>query len=1034
MATEILRLDADQFNAQLNRAITRLDRLERELTQSNRTLARTERNARRAGDGISTMVVAGRVFVALALAQQLAGIATAFATTADEMTRFRNRIRLVTSDLDQQGFIFNALIQIALDTGATLDVVSSSFQRFNVGTESLGFSIQENIQLVRTLAQTFEISGSSTAEATSSALQFGQALSSGVLRGEELNAILESNPRLARAVADGLGVVVGDLRRLGAEGQLQSIAVARAVLSQADIIADTFAEIVPPIARSINNLNIAWIKFVDEFSESTGAGGALSDGITSLSENLEDVIKISAIAVAGLTGLFAPAIISGLGLLFVTLSTATGGIALATGLLAGLAAATIVYWDDVNEVVASAGRFFYNTLVVDIPVAYNEFGRFTDVFVAHTIEGFETIVNSILTLINDNLIVGLTDSINIIIEIFNDALDVYNAIPGLSDVDPLGLIQARDVTIELIGQTETLADRLREINDLRDERADFLESRLMTAEIEEVAGGETGGGIFTSTEEDNQRKLNDEKAAADAAYLKAQIEAHREYGESREEDARNEREILRQAGDLRTANPLFVGILEAFGADADTIVEHRKAIEGSIEAVEVLVSGLDQQSRALVAIGQNLGSGDYLTAGAQAFNEVRRQQAEALAEQISDLQEQSQAVKSFIGVLEAVTQSTIRNAASLDEYFNVQRDQINLTQAQARLSVLDAQIRANAANASADALDDFGDRLGDATQEVSDLISSQIALGNALQGAIADAENFQSSLQNFGKTPAQVRADQESAVISLEGQLLEDISDGTLDNLDLQDQYNTAVTELLETIREQEGLNSEAFLELQLTALDLSQRTQDILEEELQIVDENLQNLMDMNDTLSSLAADIVGPLESRLADLVDSIESLQEAQDASRRGSAAGAIIGGIAGFAFGGGPPGAVAGATIGGSIGGALGFQDGGLVPGNPSNVDNIFAGLATGEFVTQASSVNASTRPLLNQINRTGSAMIRIEGLPMVVSELRTLNNINTQQLTHLASIDGKMSTLVSSIPVITIPTASVDREILGAASA
>jgi tape measure domain-containing protein len=82
--------------------------------------------------------------------------------------------------------------------------------------------------LTESISQALRLSGASATEAQSSLLQFGQALASGVLRGEEFNSVVENSPRLAQALADGLNVPIGRLRKLAEEGRLTADVVVNA--------------------------------------------------------------------------------------------------------------------------------------------------------------------------------------------------------------------------------------------------------------------------------------------------------------------------------------------------------------------------------------------------------------------------------------------------------------------------------------------------------------------------------------------------------------------------------------------------------------------------------------------------------------------------------------------------------------------------------------------------------------------------------------------------------------------------------------
>lgn len=78
------------------------------------------------------------------------------------------------------------------------------------------------------------------ASAEAATFQFSQAMSSGTLRGEELNSILEQMLPLAEAIATGLGITTGQLRKLGEQGMLTSKNVMAAILSQKEAINSQF--------------------------------------------------------------------------------------------------------------------------------------------------------------------------------------------------------------------------------------------------------------------------------------------------------------------------------------------------------------------------------------------------------------------------------------------------------------------------------------------------------------------------------------------------------------------------------------------------------------------------------------------------------------------------------------------------------------------------------------------------------------------------------------------------------------------------
>ncbi|WP_373224514.1 tape measure protein, partial [Proteus mirabilis] len=81
-------------------------------------------------------------------------------------------------------------------------------------------SQQKVAELTETVSKAVAISGASATAAQAALTQFGQALASGQLRGEELNSVMEQTPALAKAIADGMNVSVGELRKKAQDGEM----------------------------------------------------------------------------------------------------------------------------------------------------------------------------------------------------------------------------------------------------------------------------------------------------------------------------------------------------------------------------------------------------------------------------------------------------------------------------------------------------------------------------------------------------------------------------------------------------------------------------------------------------------------------------------------------------------------------------------------------------------------------------------------------------------------------------------------------
>lgn len=100
-------------------------------------------------------------------------------------------------------------------------------------------SSKEIVQFAEQLNKQLALSGASGSSAQAAILQLEQGLASGVLRGDELNSVMEQAPALAKSIADYMQVSVGELREMGSQGQITADIVKNALFAAAK---DTNAE------------------------------------------------------------------------------------------------------------------------------------------------------------------------------------------------------------------------------------------------------------------------------------------------------------------------------------------------------------------------------------------------------------------------------------------------------------------------------------------------------------------------------------------------------------------------------------------------------------------------------------------------------------------------------------------------------------------------------------------------------------------------------------------------------------------------
>lgn len=227
-----------------------------EFDSLNNTVKKTEKSASSLEQTLNKYVSIGTVIygVKQAFDMAYAGVKK-FISTGDDMSMVNSRLSLVTKSTEEYTRAQTELLSISNDARVGVRGTSDLYAQLNRSTESLGTSQKDLLQVTDTISKTLTIGGASATAADAALLQLSQGFASGALRGEELNSIMEQTPRLAQAIANGMGVSIGQLRTMGAEGQLTAQAIMTALLSQSRIVNEEFSKIAINGASGYNVLN-----------------------------------------------------------------------------------------------------------------------------------------------------------------------------------------------------------------------------------------------------------------------------------------------------------------------------------------------------------------------------------------------------------------------------------------------------------------------------------------------------------------------------------------------------------------------------------------------------------------------------------------------------------------------------------------------------------------------------------------------------------------------------------------------------------
>ena len=249
MATDLrdifvrIRVDADAAINETRRMEHRLSRLEREFGSAERGARRFGRNTTKAIQpaaksirGLESSIKnlrGGFGAGGLASALGVGLLARQFTRAADAATRTRAQLQLVTRNAADLANAQRTVFRLAQQTRGEYETMGKLYA--SVARSAKDLTNAERARVTFAIGAAGTISGGGVAVDQANR-QLIQALDSNRLGGEELRSVMEQNNRLARAIADGMGKQVGELRNLSKANLLTGDVIRKALLSQADIL------------------------------------------------------------------------------------------------------------------------------------------------------------------------------------------------------------------------------------------------------------------------------------------------------------------------------------------------------------------------------------------------------------------------------------------------------------------------------------------------------------------------------------------------------------------------------------------------------------------------------------------------------------------------------------------------------------------------------------------------------------------------------------------------------------------------------
>ncbi|WP_318371682.1 tape measure protein [Enterobacter sp.] len=267
-----VEMDVADLIAAQQKVNQRLDQMDGSFNKSSQSAGRFEGALNKVG------VAIGAAFT-LETAKRLIAI-------GDEMNTLQARVARLSPSIDAARETMKSLSVIASQTGSSLSDTERLWESMTSALKETGATNSQILALTSTLQKIGTIGGSSAEEMSNALRQFGQSIAGGTVRAEEFNSILEQMPELARQIASGLGISIGELRKRMLEGKLSATDALNAIQDRSQAVNEEFDKMPVSIERAKNSLDVAFRNAISDLNQAIGLTSTLAGLMQNVADNL----------------------------------------------------------------------------------------------------------------------------------------------------------------------------------------------------------------------------------------------------------------------------------------------------------------------------------------------------------------------------------------------------------------------------------------------------------------------------------------------------------------------------------------------------------------------------------------------------------------------------------------------------------------------------------------------------------------------------------------------------------------------------
>jgi tape measure domain-containing protein len=268
--------EADRMSAAMQKQQREADKLAAEMRKAEQAIAGTGGAAATFSKGMGAVNLAAKGFIASQIVQFAVSLGKSYGNLSDTARLLEGRLKLVTSTSTELSMVQDQLFRQAQQTRSSYEGAVELYGRLALATKDTGIAQKDLLKFTELTQMAIKTSGATSQEASQAIIQLAQGFAAGRLQGQNLKSVLEQIPAVASAMAAGMGVSIGEFRKLAEQGVLTPEQIIAALLKMDSKIRKDFATSPKTISDAWTQSKNDILKSIGELDRAFGLSKALS--------------------------------------------------------------------------------------------------------------------------------------------------------------------------------------------------------------------------------------------------------------------------------------------------------------------------------------------------------------------------------------------------------------------------------------------------------------------------------------------------------------------------------------------------------------------------------------------------------------------------------------------------------------------------------------------------------------------------------------------------------------------------------------